>query len=206
MPPPVGHRQRIAAQGWTRPSLVCGPPDESREGASGPDPQNEVLPPGTGGGNADNWCAEGLRADRASGDVGGRASQTATSTPQMLPQHSENDYTRPKGRQQRRKLGSGAEGTVELRIAASTGDFVAVKFPKSGHNLWREADVAGYVYRHPHPNVLAPLFYTGTPGTPSSLAFPVQLGNPPTPQSGRACESICKLKPEHVATIAATNL
>ena len=140
----------------TRPSLARGPPDEIREGASEPHSQNEVLPPGTGGGNADNWCAEGLRADRASGDVGGRASQTATSTPQMLPQHSETDYTRPKGRQQRRKLGSGAEGPVELRIEASAGDFVAVKFPKSGHNLWREADVAGYVYRHPHPNVLAP--------------------------------------------------
>ena len=127
----------------TRPSLVCGPPDEIREGASGPDSMNEVLPPGTGGGNAGNWCAEGLRADRASGDVGGRASQTATSTPQMLPQHSENDYARPKGRQHRRKLGSGTEGAVELRISLSTGEFVAVKFPKGGHNLCREADAAG---------------------------------------------------------------
>ena len=33
------------------------------------------------------------------------------------------------------------------------------------------------VYRHPYPSVLAPLFYTGTPETPSSLAFPVQLGD-----------------------------
>ena len=41
-----------------------------RDGASEPDSQNGVLPPGTRGGGAGNWFAEGLRADRTSGDVG----------------------------------------------------------------------------------------------------------------------------------------
>ena len=168
------------------------------DSASEPESQNVVLPPGTGGDRApqpvantqpvaDSAADEISRADRASGDVGGHASQSlSTTVPQLLshtrvqtplPQRSENDYIKPSALQQRRKIGSGTEGTVELRRAVSEGDFVTVKFPRTGHNLSRGTDVAGYFYEHRHPNVLAPLFYTGTPRTPSSLAFPVQLGN-----------------------------
>ena len=46
-----------------------------------------------------------------------------------------------------------------------------------GHNLYQEVDIGGYVYSHSHQNVLVPLFYTGAQGTPSSLAFPAQLGD-----------------------------
>ena len=60
---------------------------------------------------------------------------------------------------------------------ASTGEVVAVKFPNAGQDLHREAAVATFFHKQGHPNMLAPLFFTGPKPNPSSLAFPVLLGS-----------------------------
>ena len=106
--------------------------------------------PGVASGDVDGRTAppatrtEDLRPGDRSGDVGDGASKPVASIPRVLPQRSETEYIKPKGRQQRRKLGQGTGGTVELRSLLSTGEFIAVKFPNKGQDLWREAQVTGF--------------------------------------------------------------
>ena len=155
---------------------ACSSSEKDSGGMAAVPPRPQPARAAVGGGHSETRNHEEERdLANAKDDVGGSASEPGARAP-PLPRRSQDDYRKPPGRPQCRKLGAGTGGAVELRLVVSDGVFAAVKFPNGGPDLWREADVAAFVHKHPHPNVLAPLFYTGDKEFPSSLAFPVQMG------------------------------
>ena len=73
-----------------------------------------------------------------------------------LPERSEDEYRKPRTKHQRRKLGSGTGGTVELRSVLPEGRLVAVKFANSGTDLCRETDIAAFFLEPPSPERVDP--------------------------------------------------
>ena len=119
-PTGCGSRGDIVGHGSQPEAQIGGPPARQHNGgvsdhpgvASG-DVDGRTAPPAT--------RTEDLRPGDRSGDVGDCASKPVAIIPHVLPQRSETEYIKPKGRQQRRKLGQGTGGTVELRSLLSTG-------------------------------------------------------------------------------------